>query len=128
MKEYLTIGELAAIFKMDVQLLRYYDAQGLLVPALRNEQNGRRFYHFDQIYPLATIRYLRKLGYSLEKIGDFVRTGDVDKNVGTLTDQAAILRKRCEELMETVDIIQKKLDFIERESRATQEGRFFLKT
>ena len=128
MKEYLTIGELAAIFKMDVQLLRYYDAQGLLVPALRNEQNGRRFYHFDQIYPLATTRYLRKLGYSLEKIGDFVRTGDVDKNVGTLTDQAAILRKRCEELMETVDIIQKKLDFIERESRATQEGRFFLKT
>ena len=32
MKEFLTIGELADIFNMDVQLLRHYDAKGLLVP------------------------------------------------------------------------------------------------
>ena len=56
MKEYLSIGELANIFGMDVQLLRYYDARGILVPSVRNEANGRRYYHFDQVYPLATIR------------------------------------------------------------------------
>ena len=56
MKEYLSIGELANIFGMDVQLLRYYDACGILVPSVRNEANGRRYYHFDQVYPLATIR------------------------------------------------------------------------
>ena len=41
-----------------VQLLRHYDAKGLLVPQVRNSENNRRFYHFDQVYPLATIRYL----------------------------------------------------------------------
>ena len=65
MKEFLTIGELADIFNMDVQLLRHYDAKGLLVPQVRNSENNRRFYHFDQVYPLATIRYLRRLDYSL---------------------------------------------------------------
>ena len=47
MKEFLTIGELANIFNMDVQLLRHYDAKGLLVPQVRNSENNRRFYHFD---------------------------------------------------------------------------------
>ena len=61
MKEFLTIGELANIFNMDVQLLRHYDTKGLLVPQVRNSENNRRFYHFDQVYPLATIRYLRRL-------------------------------------------------------------------
>ena len=50
MKEFLTIGELADIFNMDVQLLRHYDAKGLLVPQVRNSENNRRFYHFDQEY------------------------------------------------------------------------------
>ena len=51
MKEFLTIGELADIFNMDVQLLRHYDAKGLLVPQVRNSENNRRFYHFDQSIP-----------------------------------------------------------------------------
>lgn len=71
MKEFLSIGELAKIFDMDVQLLRHYDAKGLLVPQVRNSENSRRFYHFDQVYPLATIRYLRRLGYPLARIRDF---------------------------------------------------------
>ena len=128
MKECLTIGEMADIFNMDVQLLRHYDAKGLFVPSYRNPQNGRRFYYFDQVYPLATIRYLRKLGYSLEKIGHFLYADDVNKNVDTLTNQTVVLRQRCEELMDTINIIQKKLAFIERESRFTKEGSFHLKT
>ena len=128
MKEYLTIGEIAQIFQMDVQLLRHYDARGLLVPALRNEENGRRLYRFDQVYPLATIRYLRKLGYSLNRIGEFVQNGNVDKNLETLVDQAALLRQQCAELMETVDIIQKKLDFVARESRDAGRDVYRVKT
>ena len=37
MKEFLTIGELADIFNMDVQLLRHYDAKGLLKSAIRDD-------------------------------------------------------------------------------------------
>lgn len=124
MKEYLTIGELAAIFKMDAQLLRHYDAKGLLVPSYRDPENNRRLYHFDQVYPLATIRYLRKLGYPLKQIDAFMRAKDVSNTMHTLTDQAALLRRQCEELIETVNIIQKKLEFIHRESWQTPRDSF----
>ena len=80
MKEFLTIGELADIFDMDVQLLRHYDAKGLLVPQVRNSENKRRFYHFDQVYPLATIRYLRRLDYSLAQIKEFLHSNGLRDN------------------------------------------------
>lgn len=128
MKEYLSIGELANIFNMDVQLLRHYDAKGLLVPAIRNPTNSRRQYHFDQVYQLATIRYLRALGYSLKSIKDFIYADDVNKNLDTMIDQSEQLRQQCEGLLETVDIIQKKLAFIDRECQYTQEGSFSIRT
>lgn len=127
MKEFLSIGELANIFNMDVQLLRYYDARGLLVPTVRNESNGRRFYHFDQVYPLATIRYLRKLGYSLEQIGSFLSNSDVGKNIDSMAEQANVLQQRCRELMTTVDIIQTKIRFIRQETEDACENTFRVK-
>ena len=128
MKEFLTIGELATIFNMDVQLLRYYDSRGLLVPAYRNEQNGRRFYHFDQIYALASIRYLRKLGCSLDQIATFVAADDVDKNLNSMVEQANALQERCRELTATVDVIQKRLSFVEKELQYQEQGPFYIRT
>ena len=127
MKEYLSIGELANIFDMDVQLLRYYDARGILVPSVRNEASGRRYYHFDQVYPLATIRYLRKLDYSLDQIGAFISSGDVSQNLGSMAEQAGLLQRRCEELLATVTVLQKKIRFIQEESACAEEGTFRIK-
>ena len=93
MKEFLTIGELANIFNMDVQLLRHYDAKGLLVPQVRNSENNRRFYHFDQVYPLATIRYLRRLDYSLAQIKAFLHSNGLRDNLQMLSRQAQQLRR-----------------------------------
>lgn len=128
MKEFLTIGELANIFNMDVQILRHYDARGLLVPAARNEENGRRYYHFDQIYALASIRYLRKIGYSLDQIYSFVTVNDTFKNLNFMTEQADALEQHCRELMATVDVIQKKLKFIREELPYTKNESFHIRT
>lgn len=125
MEEYLTIGELAKIFDMDVQLLRYYDSKGLLVPQKRNAENNRRLYHFDQIYPLATIRYLRKLGYPLNRIEKFVHANGLKENMETLVEQSHALQQKCDELMATIQIIQNKIDFSEREREASAPGKFF---
>ena len=89
MKEFLTIGELADIFNMDVQLLRHYDAKGLLVPQVRNSANNRHFYHFDQVYPLATIRYLRRLDYSLAQIKAFLHSNGLRDNLQMLSPAGA---------------------------------------
>lgn len=128
MKEFLSIGELAKIFNMDVQLLRYYDARGLLVPAVRNKANGRRAYHFDQVYLLATIRYMRKLGYSLDQTAAFVANSDVSKNMDLMSQQANVLEQRCQELMTTVEIIQKKIRFIRQALEHAQKDTFYLQT
>ena len=127
MKEYLSIGELARIFDMDVQLLRHYDAKGLLVPEIRNAENNRRFYHFDQIYPLATIRYLRRLGYSLPQIKAFISNNGLRENLETLIDQAELLQRQCDELNATIQIIQNKVEFIEREQTISQPNEIFIK-
>ena len=102
MKEFLTIGELANIFNMDVQLLRHYDTKGLLVPQVRNSENNRRFYHFDQVYPLATIRYLRRLDYSLAQIKAFLHSNGLRDNLQMLSQQAQQLRRQCDELNATI--------------------------
>ena len=68
MKAYLTVGEMGQMFGLNVQTLHYYDKIGLFCPQMRNPETGRRKYKFDQIYQLATIRYLRKLGYPLEAV------------------------------------------------------------
>ena len=124
MKEFLSIGELAKIFDMDVQLLRHYDAKGLLVPQVRNSENSRRFYHFDQVYPLATIRYLRRLGYPLARIRDFLHNNALRDNLEMLSEQAEKLRRQCDELNATIQIIQQKVEFIDREQSSSQRGKF----
>ena len=128
MKEYMTIGEIAAIFNMDVQLLRHYDAKGLFVPAERNEETGWRMYRFDQIYRLATIRYLRKLGYSLRKIDVFLRAQDMSGTIQTLHEQSALLRRKTDELLRTDRIIQGKLEFIQREMGKMTEKEPFIRS
>ena len=128
MKEFLTIGELANIFNMDVQLLRHYDTKGLLVPQVRNSENNRRFYHFDQVYPLATIRYLRRLDYSLAQIKAFLHSNGLRDNLQMLSQQAQQLRRQCDELNATIQIIQQKVEFIEREQAVSQRDKFYVRT
>ncbi len=128
MKEFLTIGELADIFNMDVQLLRHYDAKGLLVPQVRNSENNRRFYHFDQVYPLATIRYLRRLDYSLAQIKAFLRSNGLRDNLQMLSQQAQRLRRQCDELNATIQIIRQKVEFIEREQAVSQRDKFYVRS
>ena len=128
MKEFLTIGELADIFDMDVQLLRHYDAKGLLVPQVRNSENKRRFYHFDQVYPLATIRYLRRLDYSLAQIKEFLHSNSLRDNLQMLSEQAEQMRRQSDELNAMIQIIQQKVEFIEREQAVSQRGKFYTRT
>jgi len=68
LKEFLSIGEMGSLFGLNIQTLYYYDSIDIFKPRMRDMKNGRRKYEFDQIYELATICYMRKLGYSLEEI------------------------------------------------------------
>ena len=64
MREYLNVGQMSALFHLNKQTLQYYDREKIFSPAYRNPENNYRMYRFDQVYGLALICYLRKLGFS----------------------------------------------------------------
>ena len=128
MKDYFTIGELANLFAIDVQTLRYYDSIGLLVPSHRDVHSGYRLYKFDQIYQVASIRYLKRLGYSLKQIRQYLDSRTLEHTMQQLHDQGQELRKRWNELISIDATIQRKLEFIKEQLPLVDLARIEVKT
>ncbi len=128
MKDFFTVGELADLFAVDVQTLRYYDKIGLLVPSMRNPENGYRLYKFDQVYQVASIRYLKRLGYSLEQIRQYLDSRTVDRTMEHLKAQSKLLRQRWQELINIDSAIQRKLEFVQQELPEVELDKIKIKT
>lgn len=64
---YYTIGELAKIFNISTQTLRYYHKLDLFSP-INREDNNYRSYSSSQFQELRTILYLKNIGVSLKNI------------------------------------------------------------
>ncbi len=115
MKNYLTVGELAGTFGLDVQTLHYYDSIGLFQPEIREEKTRYRKYRFDQIYQLASIRYLRKMGYSLDDIQAYLDQRNPESTLALLGKRSEELQRQWERLIRINDAIQRKIQFVNRE-------------
>lgn len=115
MKEFLSIGEMGSLFGLNIQTLYYYDSIDIFKPRMRDTKNGRRKYEFDQIYELATICYMRKLGYSLEEITKQRSTQHVGSALDSLKQRSEELHRQWMELISIDEAIQRKLRFIEEE-------------
>ena len=126
MKKTLTIGEMSALFQINVQTLHYYDSIGLFVPAVRDEATGHRKYDFEQVYKLASIRYMRKLGYSLKQIKTYMDS-HFNSKLDHLKEQSRNLRRKWEELIKIDTAIQRKISFIERETANIQLDKISVK-
>lgn len=111
------IGELAEIFDVNVQLLRHYDKEGLLVPEIRNPDNNWRAYNYDQIYPLGMIRLLRQLDCSLDEIGGFMPGRDPDSTERYLKRRMKVIRARYEKLLRTESVMNDRFSLVNREMK-----------
>jgi DNA-binding transcriptional MerR regulator len=116
MKDSFTVGELAALFHLNVQTLHYYESIGLFRPLRRREGSGMRIYQFDQIYALATIRFLKKLEYPLARIQATMDSRDTEVSLRSMREQSEELRERCESLERIRQAIDRKIRFIEERS------------
>ena len=112
-KEYLNVNELATLFGLNVQTLHYYDKIGILKPSYRDPKNGYRKYRFDQTYKLASIRYMRKLGYSIEAVRDFQDTKSPAEALKRLKERSVAIHAQWEEMMRIDHAILRKIQFIE---------------
>ena len=111
------IGELARMFDINVQLLRHYDKEGLLVPEIRNPHNNWRSYKYDQIYPLGMIRFLRQLDCSLEEIGSFMPGRNPDTSEKYLRRRIKMVRANYEKLLKTESLMNDRFAMVNREMK-----------
>lgn len=83
------IGMFAAMNHVTVKTLRFYEEQGLLMPAQINQENGYRYYTLSQMAVIHQITALKQAGFTLEEIAR-IRSG---------ADEEGVLRKKKSELI-----------------------------
>ena len=86
------IGMFAAMNHVTVKTLRFYEEQGLLLPALIQPENGYRYYTLSQMAVLHQITALKQAGFTLEEIA----------RINSGADEQAVLRKKKAELLEKI--------------------------
>lgn len=67
-KRVFKIGDFSKLSMLTVKALRFYEKEGLLIPARVDEWSGYRFYEANQLETAATIKALRQLDFSVEEI------------------------------------------------------------
>lgn len=120
-KDRYTVGEFGEMFKLNVQTLRYYDSIGLFRPAHRDGRTGRRSYAFEQVYGMASIRFLRRLGYSLEDVQGYLNQRKAEDTLDILKKRSGELRRQLEELQDLDGAIRRKICYTEAALKEVEE-------
>jgi len=115
MKQEYTVGEIADLFGINSQTLRYYDKIGLFKPDKVNERNNYRSYSIDQIYEFAAIRFFKTCGYSLEDINRHLKSRNWQHSIEFLQERYIKVKERLAALKKMEEAIRYRLEFIERE-------------
>ena len=89
------IGMFAAMNHVTVKTLRFYEEQGLLMPALIHPETGYRYYTLSQMAVLHQITALKLAGFTLEEIADINSGAD---------EEAVLLKKKAELLAKIADL------------------------
>lgn len=100
------IGELSKLCNISVKTLRYYDAEGLLVPDEIDKFTGYRYYSASKLEDCYRIIALKELGFSLEEIRVQL-TADDNARI------AAALEEKLNELNLLIENTEKQLGKIE---------------
>lgn len=77
MKMY-SIGEMAKLMGISVQMLRRYSNIGLISPCYINPDTGYRFYDASSFSSIDRAKYLQKLGFSLAEIKSLYKNNDIN--------------------------------------------------
>ena len=101
-----TTGEIAKLCGVSVRTVQYYDSRNILVPSELSE-GGRRLYSEDDLKRMRIICFLRKIGVSINRIGELFNEEHPEKVIFILLNQQE------QELQEEIAERQKKLRIIE---------------
>ena len=102
------IGELSKLCNISVKTLRYYDAEGLLIPDEIDRFTGYRYYSASKLENCYRIIALKELGFSLDEIRVQLTTNDNEKITAALNAKLAELQA----LIETTQTQLRKIESI----------------
>ncbi len=106
MKDLYSIGEVAKIMGVSIQTLRYYSSIDLLHPEYTNPATGYRYYSVNQLHFIDRIKYLQKLGLSLEEIKSVLSNNDITELVQLLDSHKSKCLKEITRLQDVIDSIE----------------------
>jgi len=91
----LKIGEFSKWSHLTVKALRFYEKEGILMPASTDEWTGYRFYETRQLSDAAKIKAYRQLGLSVDEIKKIIAGADekevLNAKAAALADERAHL-------------------------------------
>ncbi len=106
------IGELSKLCNISVKTLRYYDAEGLLIPDEIDKFTGYRYYSASKLEDCYRIIALKELGFSLDEIRVQLTANDNEKISEALNlkiDELKLLIETTEKQLKKIESIKKNL-------------------
>lgn len=91
------IGDLARLFHVGVDSIRYYEKVGLLHP-VRGEENNYRLYTLDDVRTMNTIRELLELGFHTDEILRFEKDRNLHHVADMLKKESDVIDREMAEL------------------------------
>lgn len=98
MKDQYTIHEIAELYGVGPDSLRYYEKLGLIHP--RRGANGYRLYSLSDIYRLNIIRDLLGLGFDTARIREYLDGLSVENTLAMLQKERDMIEMRRRQLLE----------------------------
>lgn len=99
-----TIGEVAELFDISTDTLRYYEKSGLLA-AHKNSTNGYRYYSYNELVLLMDILFFRNMEVPVADIRQVVTQMDIGEIKNMLYENERIVAERIRVLMELKKMI-----------------------
>lgn len=81
------IGEFSKITNLSIKALRYYDKEGILNPAKREDENSYRLYGDENFKKASLIKKLRDLQFSISEIKDVLLICQDDYDLSFILEQ-----------------------------------------
>lgn len=107
MEKYFKIGEISKLYNIGVDSLRYYEEIGLISP--ERSKSGYRLYSTHDIWKLNVIRELRELGFTMDRIKDYLSSHSTDATISLLEEEKKAVEQKLKELYELRKNVEKRV-------------------
>lgn len=124
MKDYYKINEIAKLYGIGVDSLRYYERLGILQP--RRDTNGYRLYPLKEMYKLNMIRDLRQLRFSMAQIKEYLDDQTADNTLRLLRQEEDLVAQQLAQLKHKARLLEQRVETLEA-ARAIVPGQVTLK-